>query len=56
LIVWGIDNGKKQCLKVICILEKVGLYDDPYNRFPKQLSDDQQQRVEVARLLSLKLN
>jgi len=56
LIVQGIDNGKKRCLKVIGILEKVRLHGDHYNRFPKQLSGGQQQRVGIVRLLMLKSN
>lgn len=54
LIIQGIGNSKERRLKVIDILEKVGLQVDYYNRFPKQISGGQQQRIGIARALILK--
>lgn len=49
------SKSKKQCkIEVMELLDKVGLSDDSFNKYPHEFSGGQRQRVGIARSLILK--
>jgi peptide/nickel transport system ATP-binding protein len=48
----GKDNTERR-LKVIQLLERVGLKAEHYNRYPHEFSGGQRQRISIARALSM---
>ncbi len=54
LQIHGIATGRKQKDMVIELLQKVGLHDDHYERYPHEFSGGQRQRIGVARALAVK--
>ena len=54
LQIHGIATGQDQKDMVIQLLEKVGLHDDHYERYPHEFSGGQRQRIGVARALAVK--
>lgn len=51
--VFNICNAKQRKERTIEILQKTGLSEEYYNRYPHELSGGQRQRVGIARALSL---
>lgn len=49
--LYNSDTERKE--KVIDILEKVGLSEDHYNRYPHEFSGGQRQRIGIARTIAL---
>lgn len=54
MMVHGICDNKNSKIQVISLLNKVGLSENLYNRFPHELSGGQRQRVVIARALAMK--
>ncbi len=46
-------NNKQRKEKVIILLEKVGLKEEHFNRYPHEFSGGQRQRIVIARTLAL---
>lgn len=53
LDIFRIASGEEKFKKVISLLEKVGLDESCYNRYPHEFSGGQRQRIIIARALSL---
>ncbi len=53
LDIFRIASGEEKFKKVILLLEKVGLDESCYNRYPHEFSGGQRQRIVIARALSL---
>lgn len=47
------ENNKKRKEKVISLLQRVGLGEEHYNRYPHEFSGGQRQRIVIARTLAL---
>lgn len=53
LILHGMKDKAERKRKVLELMEKVGLREDYYNRFPHEFSGGQRQRIGVARAIAL---
>jgi len=53
LDIFHIASGEEKFKRVILLLEKVGLDESCYNRYPHEFSGGQRQRIVIARALSL---
>ncbi|MDR1226677.1 MAG: ABC transporter ATP-binding protein [Prevotellaceae bacterium] len=54
MLVHGICSGKKEAVDEVCrLLQKVGLDEIYYTRFPHELSGGQRQRIVIARALAV---
>lgn len=53
LDIFNLADGEQKTKKVISLLERVGLDEFSYDRYPHEFSGGQRQRIGIARALSL---